>query len=226
MAAPLNVQVSGRHVSVGDALRQRIEEELNAGVGKYFERGGSAEVAVSKDGHSFCVDIVMLLASGQQVVARGLGGDAHTAFDTALAKVETRVRRYKRRLKNHHLHPGGKAMAAELATFVVLRADGEIEGLDEDEDEDDLSGAPAAMVIAEAQAEVRTMTVAMAVMQLDLSDAPVLLFRNAGHGGLSVVYRRDDGNIGWIDPERMGLPRRTEAATPSSKANGASAPAN
>ncbi len=211
MASLMNVQVSGKHVSVGDALRQRIADELNAGIGKYFERGGDADVAVGKEGHSFCVDILVRLASGQKLESRGLGGDAHMAFDAALAKLETRVRRYKRRLKNHHAHPGGKAMTAELATFVVLSSDGEIE--DVDADDEDLSGPPAAMVIAETE--------------LDLSDAPVLLFRNAGHGGLSVVYRRKDGNIGWIDPERMGLARRGNGVeAPPQSAKIAPTPAN
>lgn len=198
----MNVQVSGRRVDVGEALRTRISDELTANVGKYFERGGSAEVVVGRDGHGFGVDVVLTLASGQQLVASGQGGDAHAAFSAALGKIETRIRRYKRRLKNHHQHPGGRQV--EEAAYTVLRAP---------EDEDDLdgewgadgsagSGAPAGAIIAESQAAVKTLTVSMAVMELDLIDAPLVLFRNAAHGGLSVVYRRGDGNIGWIDPER------------------------
>ncbi len=198
----MNVQVSGRRVDVGDALRTRITDELTAGVGKFFERGGSAEVVVSRDGHGFCVDVVVLLASGQQLVASGMGGDAHAAFSDALGKMETRIRRYKRRLKNHHQHPGARQV--EAAAYTVLRAP-------DDEDEDDGEwgvdgsagdGAPAAAIIAESQSNVKTLTVSMAVLELDLIEAPVVLFRNAAHGGLSVVYRRADGNIGWIDPER------------------------
>jgi ribosomal subunit interface protein len=200
----MNVQVSGRRIDLGEALRSRIASELVAAIGKYFDRGGSAEVVVSRDGHAFCVDMVVVLASGQQLVARGLGGDAHSAFDTALTKIETRIRRYKRRLVNHH-HPNGAARTpSEVAPLVVLRAP---------EDDDDFDGdwggeaaaadgAPEAMIIAETQATVKTLTVSMAVMELDLTGAPVQLFRNAAHGGLSVVYRRADGNIGWIDPER------------------------
>ena len=105
--AAMNIQVSGRHVDVGEALRTRIVNELEAVIGKVFDRGGSGEVVVSRDGHSFCVDAVILLASGQQLVVRALGGDAHTAFDAALAKLESRLRRYKTRLKNHHPHLGG-----------------------------------------------------------------------------------------------------------------------
>jgi ribosomal subunit interface protein len=202
--AAMNIQVSGRHIDVGEALRSRITDELTASIGKYFERGGSAEVVVSKDGHSFCVDIVAVLASGQQVVAAAKGGDAHGAFDIALAKIETRIRRYKRRLKNHHAHLGGGSRIAEAAAYVVLRAPGDEEAGEDEWGSDGSAGegAPAAAIIAETEAPVKTMTVSMAVMDLDLSDAPVILFRNAAHGGLSVVYRRRDGNIGWIDPER------------------------
>ena len=208
----MNVAVSGRHMAVGDALRSRISEELVAGIGKYFERGGSAEVTVSRDGHSFCVDVVVLLATGQQLVASGMGGDAHAAFDAALTKVETRIRRYKRRLVNHHASGAAKG-APEMASVVVLRAPEDEDEFDEEwgADGSAADGAPAAMVIAEAQAAVKTQTVSMAVMELDMSGSPVVLFRNAAHGGLSVVYRRTDGNIGWIDPERTPV---SKAAPP------------
>ena len=206
----MNVQVSGKRVDVGDALRARIVDELAAGVGKYFERGGgSAEVTVSRDGHQFCVDVVLVLASGQQIVARGLGGDAHAAFGIALTKVETRVRRYKRRLKDHH-QAQGATRQAEDAAYLVLRAPSDEEVEDDGDwglDGSAGDGAPSAAIIAETQASVKTMTVSMAVMDLDLIDAPLVLFRNVAHGGLSVVYRRADGNIGWIDPERTRRPQ-------------------
>ncbi len=201
----MNVQVSGRHMDLGEALRTRIADELVAAIGKYFGRGGSAEVVVLKEGHSFCVDMVVVLASGQQLVARGLGGDAHSAFDAGLTKIETRIRRYKRRLVNHHPHNGGPRGPAETASLVVLRAPDDESDFDTEWGSDGSAGAgaPAAMIIAETRAAVRTQTVSMAVMELDLAEAPLVLFRNAAHGGLSVVYRRADGNIGWIDPERM-----------------------
>ena len=201
--SPLAVQVSGRHMAVGEALRTRITDELVAGIGKYFDRGGSAEVTVMRDGHGLCVDVVILLATGQQLVARGQGGDAHAAFDSAHTKVETRIRRYKRRLVNHHANGAAKG-DPEMASVTVLRAPEDEDDFDEDWGADGSAGAgaPAAMIIAEAQAAVKTQTVSMAVMELDLTGLPVVLFRNAAHGGLSVVYRRSDGNIGWIDPER------------------------
>jgi ribosomal subunit interface protein len=211
MTTPMNVQVSGRHVNLGDALRQRISDEIAAGIGKYFDRSGEADVHVGRDGHNFYVDILVRLASGQQLEARGLGPDAHGAFDAALSRLETRIRRYKRRLKNHHAQSSGRTADAQLASLIVLRADDE--GDFDEAWDGDAASAPAAMIIAETEATVKTMPVSMAVLELDLADAPMVLFRNAGHGGLSVVYRRKDGNIGWIDPERMPLGRRAPSET-------------
>ena len=196
----MEIQVSGHQMDVGDALRSRIVNELSEGVAKYFDRGGSAEVRINPDGHGFRVDVSLHLASGQFLVSHGVGGDAHTAFDDALTKIEKRVRRYKRKLKNHHV-PGGKASNPgpdETIPYVVLQ------GLAEEQEEDDgAQGGGEPLVVAETEAPLRSMTVAMAVLELDLSGRPVLLFRNVAHGGLAVVYQRPDGNIGWIDPQRL-----------------------
>lgn len=201
----MQVQVSGKHVAVGDALRSRITDDLTACIGKYFERGGmDADVVVSRDGHGFRLDCVLRLASGQQLDSHGVGGDAHSAFDAALGKIERRIRRYKRRLKNHH-RPGIKETSETAALYVLMAP--------ETEDDDGQGGwdsfadseshePPAGVVIAESEAQLKTMTVSMAVLELDLTESQTIVFRNAAHGGLSVVYRRPDGNIGWIDPER------------------------
>lgn len=216
----MQVQVSGKHVDVGEALRMRVSDEVLSTIGKYFERGGDADVIVSRDGHGFRVDCRIVLASGQALQSHGLGGDAHSAFAQAMQKVETRIRRYKRRLKSHTTGHAAKQHETE-ALYVVLRAPGD----DEDDGLDDLDefagesaeGRSGGMVIAETQASVKTMTVSMAVMELDLTESQTIVFRNAAHGGLSVVYRRPDGNIGWIDPER------TRALNGSGAANGLSA---
>jgi len=195
----MQVQVTGKHVNVGEALRSRVSDELTSGIGKYFERGGgAADVVVSRDGHSFRVDCAVTLASGQQLTTHGLGGDAHLAFDAASTKMQKRIRRYKNRLKDHH--PQALARQAQTAAYFVLRAPNE-EGEDE-EDEAGPDGFPDPLIIAETETQIALMTVSTAVMELDLTESQTIVFRNAAHGGLSVVYRRPDGNIGWIDPER------------------------
>lgn len=205
----MQIQVSGKHVDVGDALRSRIIDELSQGIEKYFDRGGAADVVVTKDGRSFRVDAVVSLASGQQIVGHSTGEDAHGAFDGLLEKIEKRVRRYKRRLKDRSdknstggFGPEATEMAFERVPITILRAPADVE----DETFGDAGkadeGPPDAMIIAETERQIRTMTVGMAVMELDLTGYPVVIFRNAAHGGVSVVYRRPDGNVGWIDPER------------------------
>ncbi len=203
----MKVQVSGKHIAVGEALRTRVTDEISQAVGKFFERGGSADVVVSKEGHAYKVICSVVLASGQHLESHGLGDDAHLAFSRALAKIEGRIRRYKHRLKSHTV--AASARQAETAAYYVLQApDGADNDLWEDEGLEPSDHAlPAALVIAETEKELRTMTVAMAVMELDLTESQTIVFRNAAHGGLSVIYRRPDGNIGWIDPARTLSPK-------------------
>lgn len=193
----MQVQVTGKHVDVGEALRSRVSDEISTSIGKYFDRGGAADVVVSREGSSFKVDCAVVLGSGQQLTTHGLGGDAHVAFDAAMAKMDRRIRRYKNRLKDHHIQ--AQARQAETAAYFVIRSP-------EDEEDQDQSADPQgfaeAVVIAETEKSLRTMTVSGAVMELDLTESQTIVFRNAAHGGLAVVYRRPDGNIGWIDPER------------------------
>jgi len=193
------VRISGKHVDLGEALRARIDDDLKAGIGKYFGRGGDAEVVVSRDGHGFRVDCTVTLASGQVLQSHALGGDAHAAFSQALDKAETRIRRYKRRLKDHGA--AASAKIAETASLYVLSG-GDDDADFEAWDSGDANVPPAAMVVAETETPLKTLTVSMAVMELDLTDSQAIVFMNAAHGGISVVYRRPDGNIGWIDPER------------------------
>ena len=193
----MQVQVTGKHVDVGEALRMRVSDELSTSIAKYFDRGGGADVVVSREGNAFKVDCAVTLASGQQLTSHGLGGDAHMAFDAALQKMSKRIRRYKNRLKDHHSQALAK-QAESAAYFVIQQPD---EG-DEEEEAAERPDTGEPMIIAETERPVRTMTVSMAVMELDLTEAQTIVFRNAAHGGLSVVYRRPDGNIGWIDPER------------------------
>jgi len=205
----MQIQVSGKQVDVGEALSSRISQELEEGIGKYFARGGDdAEVVVSKDRHGFRVDCWVRLASGQSLETTGFGGDAQAAFSDSLDKLEKRVRRYKRRLKDHHIGPKGLSpektenAAREVAHSMVLRDPDTVEDTDFGEAGEADGPPPVGMVIAETQSEIRTITVGRAVLELDMTGYPIVMFRNAAHGGLAVVYRRPDGNVGWIDPER------------------------
>jgi ribosomal subunit interface protein len=202
----MQIQVTGKHVDVGEALRTRVSDEITASIGKYFDRdGGGADVVVSREGYAFRVDCAVTLASGQELTTQGTGGDAHLAFDAALARLTKRIRRYKNRLKDHH--PQALARQAETAAYYILQPPPR--GDEADDADDDLDGEgdrfPEPMVIAETERPLETLTVSMAVHELDLNESQTIVFRNAAHGGLSVVYRRPDGNIGWIDPERTLL---------------------
>lgn len=200
----MRVQVAGRQMDVGEALRTRIEGELASGVGKYFNRATDAVVTVGKNGAAGVdVDCTVHLSSGISLQAQGHGGDAHLAFDNALTKLEKRVRRYKRRLRNHHGEGREPLPWQDAGAYVLAPLEDETDA----EASGDVGQGIAAkeegpLVIAETTVPVRTMTVSMAVMQLDLADAPALMFRNAAHGGLNLVYRRADGNVGWVDPDR------------------------
>lgn len=208
----MDVSVSGHHMDLGEALRSRIVDQLSDGVAKYFERGGAADVRIAPDGHGYRADCTVNLASGQTLVSHGHGGDAHAAFDDALTKIEKRVRRYKRRLKNHHAS-GARGAAADFGAAApnLSASSDDLEPDEAEREGTELDGAAdEPLIVAETQTALRTVTVAMAVLELDLSGRPVQLFRNAAHGGLSVVYRREDGNIGWIDPERPAADPRLD----------------
>jgi ribosomal subunit interface protein len=216
----MDVLVSGKNVDLGEALRSRIVDETKSHIGKYFDRG-ETEVIVRREGHSFFVDGTIRLHSGASMHIQGSGADAHAAFDAALQKADKRMRRYKEKLKDHH--PMQKA--AETARVVVLQPsltdeDDDLDSADDDGDVAASGGAAQPMVIAERSAPIRNLTVSMAVLELEVSNYPVLMFRNVAHGGLSVVYRRPDGNIGWIDPERTSAPQAGVNGT-GSKEHGA-----
>ena len=186
----MQIQITGRHMKLGDALRGQIEAGLEGAVSKYFERTGEANVVVSQQGYLTEVDCNVHLPSGIILQSSGKGEDPYTALDESLTKMEKRVRRYKRRLKDHHRD--NHKIPSEVAAYSVLNTGAAGE---------DTEVADAPLTVAETSAKVSTMSVSEAVMQLELQDVPALMFRNASHSGLNMVYRRSDGNIGWVDPE-------------------------
>jgi ribosomal subunit interface protein len=186
----MTLRISGKHMDVGDAFRSRINDRVGDAVGKYFERGFSGHVTVIKSGSRYTTDCMIRLDSGASLQATGEAQDPTLAFEAAADRLETRLRRYNRRLKSH-----GSGMtngeAADMAYAVMEPL------ADDDEDMPD-DYAPA--IVAETTLALKTMSVASAVIELDTKDTPVFVFRNAGNEHLNIVYRRPDGNIGWIDP--------------------------
>ena len=184
----MSLRVSGKHMDVGDAFRTRIEERLGEAVDKYFDGNFSGNVVVSKDGPRFSTDCTIHLDTGVVFQAAGQAHDPDVSFADAAERIEKRLRRYKRRLKDHK--PGANGHK-DMAYSVMAAIPEEAEELPEDY-------APA--IIAETTLAVRTHSVAGAVMELDRQDSPFVLFRNAQSGGLNIVFRRADGNYGWVDP--------------------------
>lgn len=184
----MQITVKGKQIDVGDALRAHIDEKLDGAVSKYFANPLEAQVVLVKDAHLYKADISVHVSRNILVQGQGSATDPYAAADMAIEHVAKRVRRYKRRLKDHHKNAGESQQAAAY----VLAPEPE---------EEAENGAGQPVVIAEMTTEIATLAVSDAVMRMDLSDAPALLFRHAGHGGLNLVYRRQDGNIGWIDPQ-------------------------
>ena len=177
-------------MDVGDGFRARIEGRIGEAVGKYFDRGFSGHVNVEKSGSRYTADCVVRLDSGMSLQATGEAQEPTAAFEAASDKLETRLRRYKRRLKSHNLGAGNGELTDITYSVVEPLVDN-----DEDVPED---FAPT--IVAESTIVLKTMSVASAVIELDTKDSPVMVFRNAGNEHLNIVYRRPDGNIGWIDP--------------------------
>jgi ribosomal subunit interface protein len=191
----MQVSVSGKHIDVGSALSDHIESELQGSVKKYFEHAISANVILSRLRHSFSASIVVNDGTGthQFLKASGEGGDAYAAFDEALIRIETQLRRYKRKIKNHHKSKLEKDVeaAAMIGTKYVLSS------LAEDDDKNVENEAP--LIIAEKPTQIEILSVSDAVMRMDLGELPAVMFINKKTGAVNVVYRREDGNISWID---------------------------
>lgn len=191
----MQIQITGKHIDLGDALRGRIETGLEAAVTKYFDRPSGGHVTVSKDGHQIAVDCSVHLPSGIVLQAQGLAGEPYAALENALGKMEKRVRRYKRRLKDHH-RADRAPMPSEPMPAFLLQSQDEADGVEDAVNEQD----DQSLIIAETTESLRTMSVAEAVMQLELGEAPIVFFKHASLLRTNLVYRRPDGHIGWVDP--------------------------
>ena len=203
----MTLRVSGKSISVGEALRERVSERTNEVLRKYFDGNYSGHITLSKDGYGFRTDCALHLDSGITLEADAMAVDAYASADEALLLIEKRLRRYKSRLKDR----SARKTHAESAAMAELNGG----GLDapsyvieapshEDEEVNEFNP----VIIAEATTSLKRYSVSEAVMELDLTGAPVMVFQHGSSGRVNIIYRRADGNVGWVDPPATSAPVR------------------
>ena len=187
----MRYQISGKQIDIGEALQTHVQTELDDVAKKYAERPTDATVIFSRSANEYVCEATIHLSTGLNATAKAHAHEIYAAFESCAEKMEKQLRRYKRRLKDHHRE---RAEPVELfgASSYILAAEEEADAAEPE------SLQP--IIVAEMETKIPSLSVGEAVMQMELAGAPVLIFRNEGKKGLNVVYRRDDGNIGWIDP--------------------------
>ena len=191
----MRYQISGKQIDIGSALQTHVESELSGILKKYAGRPTDAHVVFSKSGHEYVCEAVVHLSTGLTAQATGSANDIYAAFDGCSEKMDKQMRRYKRRLKDHHKERSQSVEFSASASYVLAPSE------ESKEAENDTVNA---MIVAEMEEKIQSLSVGEAVMQMELASKPVLVFQNEKHGGVNVVYRREDGNIGWIDPRSTG----------------------
>ena len=192
----MNINVSGKNMDMGMAFQDHASDALSHVVDKYFHNAISASVTLEKAEEGFKVNTRVNLTNRMELESTGHARDAHAALDAAIEHAEKRLRRHKRRLKNHRNAAKADDMDEILnAPLSIMPSFDSVQSEAAIDDEDD-----ALPVIAELSYEIESLSVDQAVMRLELSNQPTLMFRNAAHKGLNMVYRRDDNTIGWVDP--------------------------
>lgn len=187
----MRYQITGKHIDIGAALQTHVQNELGSVVQKYAERPTDANVVFSKSAHEFVCEATVHLSTGLTAQAKAHENEIYAAFDSCCEKMEKQLRRYKRRLKDHHRERSSPVELVGASSYILAG-----DGADEESEPETLQP----MIVAEMQTQIPSLTVGEAVMQMELAGAPVLVFKNENKG-LNVVYRRDDGNIGWIEPQ-------------------------
>lgn len=187
------LRVSGKNLDVGEALRQRVSDRVAGAMGKYFDGGWSGHVTVAREGSGYRSDCALHLDSGTILQAHADAQDPYSSADAAVERIETRLRRYKSRIKRRAANGDGEGEpSAETVPLTVFSAP--------EHDEFELIEGWSPTVVAEATASLPRLSVSDAVLELDFTGAAALVFRHAGHGRINVVYRRGDGHVGWVDP--------------------------
>lgn len=197
----MKLKVQGKQLDIGDALRTHVHDKLETINNKYFGRAVDADVILAPEGGSaYKTQITMHVSKGIQAVGTAIEHDPYVSFDQAAEKVAKQLRRYKKRLRDHHDRVGGASPIAAIEARDTILSGAQAEAAVEDAE--DQGEDP--VVVAEMKTHIETLSVHDAVMRLDLAEAPVLLFHNAKDKKLNVVYRRPDGNIGWVEPLENG----------------------
>lgn len=187
----MQYQISGHQIDIGAALRSHVEGELGGVIEKYAQRATDAQAVFSRSAHEYVCECTVHLSTGLTAQAKAHATEIYAAFENCAAKMEKQLRRYKRRLKDHHRQRAEPVESLGASSYILAS-----EELAEDAEPESLQP----IIVAEMETKIPSLSVGEAVMQMELAGAPVLVFRNEGKDGLNVVYRRDDGNIGWIDP--------------------------
>ncbi len=182
----MSINISGKHIEVGESLSNHITNAIESISQRYFGEPIEAHIVISKDGHRFVIDLSLHLSKNFVVRSHGEDDDAYRAYDLAAEKLESRIKRYKSRLRDTRRSNHDDAIPALQYT---ISHDHEDQGQD------------TPLVIAEMGSHIPTLSVSEAVMEMDLVGHPVFMFKNSKHGEFNVVYRRPDGHIGWIDPK-------------------------
>ena len=212
----MQVTVEGHQVDVGEALRAHAVDSINQISEKYFNHTTRATVVFGRENaHLFNAEIIVHVGKGIMVQATAKAADAYAAFDQTAEKVAKRLRRHKRRIRDHHERDVTPEFSDVEGRVYTLRMPEYLESETAGTETDNEAGTASNedhMVVAEMAKTIQTMTVSDAVMRLELSEEPALMFRNASHGGLNMVYMRQDGNIGWVDPENNAAAQPAGAA--------------
>jgi ribosomal subunit interface protein len=195
----MTLRISGKSISVGEALRDRVSERTDEVLRKYFDGNYSGHITLSKDGFGFRTDCALHLDSGVTLEAESNATDAYASADAALLMIEKRLRRYKSRLKDRSARKAAAAAAA-LAEMNGEGLDAPSYVIEAPSDDADEAGSYNPVIIAEATTALKRLSVSEAVMELDLTGAACLVFQHGSSGRVNIIYRRSDGNIGWIDP--------------------------
>ncbi|MFA9230128.1 MAG: hypothetical protein RIR95_803 [Pseudomonadota bacterium] len=187
----MRYQISGKHIDIGEALQTHVRSEFSEVVEKYAQRPTECVVVFSKVAHEHVCEADIHLSTGLNAHAKGHATEIYAAFESCREKMDKQLRRYKRRIRSHHRDRTAPVEFGAGSAYILAPTE---------EPEDDESATLQPIIIAEMETKIPSITVGEAVMQLELGGQHFLVFRNEGHSGVNVVFRREDGNIGWIDP--------------------------